>query len=391
MKRVAQFTLTIGTTLLAIGLIWVFQPTLALFGGSLAISAALRPLVQRLENRGVARSIGILIWYLLILAGLAVGVLIYALGSIDEISTGAEQLPRSYGTLIETWRYGSELERTIAAHLPDFDRILRSFTRGDGLATMSGTILGISGSIASFLLFGFAVLSLAYYWLIEVAHFERLWLSFLPVAARVRARTIWRNAETAVGAYIRTTVIAVAVSALLLLALYRVVGLPFDTLFALIGGFSQLVPRLGPILALLPPALIALALLQPLQAVVVLAVGIAIQFLTHRFAVRAIQTEALKVNPLLQVLILLALAELGGFWAMIYAPPLAALIQVLYAGIVTASTSARPEEDVLDLLTARLERLKAAPEAERIEVVSTLRRSDDLLKQARDLLENNSS
>ncbi len=390
MKRVAQITLTIGATLLAIGLIWVFQPTLALFGGSLAISAALRPLVQRLENRGIGRSIAILIWYLLILAGLAVGILIYAVGIVDEISTSAEQLPRSYGAMIEAWKHGSELQRTIATHLPDFDRLLGSFTRGDGLATVSGTIIGISGNVASFLLFGFAVLSLAYYWLIEVAHFERLWLSLLPVGARVRARTVWRNAETAVGAYIRTTVIAVAISALLLLALYRVVGLPFDTLFALIGGFSQLVPRLGPALALLPPALIALIMFQPLQAVVVLVVGIGIQIFTHRFAVRAMQTEALKVNPLLQVLVLLALAELGGFWAMIYAPPLAALIQVLYAGIVTANTSTQPEEDMLDLLTARLERLKAAPDAERIEVVSTLRRSDDLLKQARDLLENNS-
>jgi predicted PurR-regulated permease PerM len=211
MKRVAQITLTIGATLLAIGLIWVFQPTLALFGGSLAISAALRPLVQRLENRGIGRSIAILIWYLLILAGLAVGILIYAVGIVDEISTSAEQLPRSYGAMIEAWKHGSELQRTIATHLPDFDRLLGSFTRGDGLATVSGTIIGISGNVASFLLFGFAVLSLAYYWLIEVAHFERLWLSLLPVGARVRARTVWRNAETAVGAYIRTTVIAVAI------------------------------------------------------------------------------------------------------------------------------------------------------------------------------------
>ena len=53
MKRLAQITLTAGVTLLVFVLLWVFQPTLAMFGGSLAISAALRPLVQRLESRGV--------------------------------------------------------------------------------------------------------------------------------------------------------------------------------------------------------------------------------------------------------------------------------------------------------------------------------------------------
>src|SRR5690349_9921565 len=174
MKRVAQITLTIGATLLAIGLLWVFQPTLALFGGSLAISAALRPLVQRLENRGIGRGQAILIWYLLILAGLAVGVLIYGVGIVEELSTGAEQLPPAYAALLEQWKQVSDLQRSFAGYLPDFEHLITSITRGNGLATVGGTLLGISSSAASFLIFGFAVLSLAYYWLIEVAHFERL-------------------------------------------------------------------------------------------------------------------------------------------------------------------------------------------------------------------------
>jgi len=74
--------------------------------------------------------------------------------------------------------------------------------------------MGVAASAVNLLIFSFAALSLAYYWLIEAAHFERLWLSLLPVGTRVRAREIWRNAEGAVGAYIRSTVIAVAVSAL---------------------------------------------------------------------------------------------------------------------------------------------------------------------------------
>ena len=62
-------------TLLGLVLLWVFREALALFGGSLAISAALRPLVQRLEDRGVGRGLAILSWYLLILVGV---VLVYA-------------------------------------------------------------------------------------------------------------------------------------------------------------------------------------------------------------------------------------------------------------------------------------------------------------------------
>src|SRR3954466_5549858 len=102
MKRLAQITLTIGATLLGLMLLWVFQPTLALFGGSLALSAALRPLVQRLEARGIARGWAILTLYLLILAGLTVGVLIYGVGVTGELSSAAEQLPQAYAQSVES-------------------------------------------------------------------------------------------------------------------------------------------------------------------------------------------------------------------------------------------------------------------------------------------------
>jgi predicted PurR-regulated permease PerM len=232
-------------------------------------------------------------------------------------------------------------------------------------------------------------LSLAYYWLIEAAHFERLWLSLLPVGTRIRAREIWRNAEAAMGAYIRSTIIAIAVSALMLLALYRLSGLPFAAMLALIGGISHIVPRLGPALALLPAVVLALVTLPLWQAALILVIGCAIQIITHKLAVRAMQNEALKVNPLLQVLVLLVLGYVGGLWAMIYAPPLAALIQVLHTSMLLSNTTTRSQESALHLLSERLEQLHASPDAERVELASALRRSNELLKQAEGMLDSN--
>jgi predicted PurR-regulated permease PerM len=260
MKRLVQFTLTIGATLLTLLLVWVFQPTLALFGGSLAISAALRPLVQHLETRGIKRGWAILLWYMLVLAALVIGVLIYGVGVSDELRTIAEQLPQAYTSTVDAWAHGTALQQNIARGLPDFGTLMQNIANEGGLAVIGGTVLGVAGGAVSVLIFSFAALSLAYYWLIEAAHFERLWLSLLPVGVRVRAREIWRNAEAAVGAYIRATVLAVALAALLLLALYRVANIPLAFGLALLGGFSQIVPRLGPAFVLLPAILAALLL-----------------------------------------------------------------------------------------------------------------------------------
>jgi len=124
-KRLAQITLTAGVTLLVFVLLWVFQPTLAMFGGSLAISAALRPLVQRLESRGLKRGVAILIWYLLILAALAVGALLYGVGVAGEVGSAIELLPQAYTSLVDRWQHGAALQQALSRGLPRFDELFR--------------------------------------------------------------------------------------------------------------------------------------------------------------------------------------------------------------------------------------------------------------------------
>jgi predicted PurR-regulated permease PerM len=387
MKRLIQISLTIAATLLCFLLLWVFRPTLALLGGSLAISAALRPLVQRLEERGIGRGIAILIWYLLILAGLVIGGLIYGLGLTEEVSAAAERLPRFYEMTVAAWQQGSELQQMVANGLPNFGDLLRSLGDAGGLAVAGGAVVGIVEHLFGDLVFLFAALSLAYYWLIEATHFERLWLSLLPVGVRVRARDIWRNTESAVGAYIRSTVVAVTVAGMLLLTLYTLVGLPFRSLLALVGGLAHIVPSLGPALGLLPAVLVGLTI-SPLEGAIVLVGGVLVQVLTQQVVVRMLKAQAVKVNPLLQVMLILALADLGGFLAIVFGPPLAAMIQVLYANLLSPSVVGQPREGALDLLDERLGRLRADADLQSLELSSVLQRSEELLGQARVFLED---
>lgn len=389
MKRLTQITLTIIATLLCFLLLWEFRPALELFGGSLALSATLRPLVRRLEERGVARGYAILIWYVLLLALLAAVVFVFGVGISGEIAAAIEGFPNWYSALRTQLAQGGVLGRTLGEALPDFGGAL-----GGGLppALVGGTAAGLVGGLVSQIVLLLAMLSLAFYWLMEVTHFERLWLSLLPVSVRIRAREIWRSAEEAVGVYVRSTLVAVLFSGLLLLGSYRIIAavpglglVPFAALLALLGGLSQLVPRIGPGLALLLSVGIT-AVVAPPAALVVLISGIAIHLAAHRFASTMSRSSADRVNPLLQVLVLLALAELGGLGAMLFGPPLAALVQVLNNS-VRASGAERPsEQQALEGLVERLQLLKAEADPERKEYLSALNRSQELMSQARQLL-----
>jgi len=55
--------------------------------------------------------------------------------------------------------------------------------------------------------------------------------------------------------------------------------------------------------------------------------------------------------------------------------------------LLTSSAVTQQRESELELLAERLARLQASPDAERVEIASTLRRSDDLLGRARVLLD----
>lgn len=389
MKRLAQITLTIVATLLCFLLLWEFRPALELFGGSLALSATLRPLVRRLEDRGVARSYAILIWYVLLLVVIAAVVFVFGVGISGDIAMAIEGFPRWYEAARTQLAQSGALASAIGQALPD----LGSTAEG-GLppVLVGGTAAGLVGGLVGQIVLLLATLSLAFYWLIEATHFERLWLSLLPVGARIRAREIWRNAETAVGVYARSTLLAVVFSGLLLLGSYQIIAaipglgmVPFAALLALVGGLSHLVPRIGPGLAVLLSVAVTLVV-APAAALVVLVSGIVIHIAAHRLAGSITNTSANRVNPLLQVLVLLALSEIGGLGAILFGPPLAALIQVLNNSLRASGAEHRSEQQALEGLAQRLELLHAEADPEQKEYLSALRRSRELMAQARQLL-----
>lgn len=389
MKRLAQITLTIVSTLLCFLLLWEFRPALELFGGSLALSATLRPLVRRLEERGIARGYAILIWYVLLLALIAAVVFVFGLGISGEIAQTLESFPAWYANLRAELAAGGTITNTINQSLPDLSGALEG---GLPPALIGGTAAGLVGGLVGQIVLLLAMLSLAFYWLMEATHFERLWLSLMPVGTRIRAREIWRNAEEAVGVYVRSTLVAVLFSGLLLLGAYRLIEfipgvgiIPFAAALALIGGLSHLVPRIGPAAVLLFTAAIV-AMISIGAALAVVVCGIVIHVAAHHVADRMIVNSVSRVNPLLQVLVLLALAEIGGLSAIVFGPPLAALIQVLNNSLRASGAEQPSEQQALDRLHERLQLLQANADPERKEYLNALRRSQELMSQARQIL-----
>ncbi len=249
-------------------------------------------------------------------------------------------------------------------------------------------VLGLSQDIGGLLSGTLVILFLSIYWSINQIHFERLWLSLLPSNHRSEARGIWRTIEPDIGAYIRGQLFQSAISGILLGLGFWVLGSPYPVLLGLIGAILCLIPVLGAPLAILPPLMIGLltsaqvSLFTTLFAFLVLvAIGI---------WVRPRLFKRQWDNPILTVVLLIAMADAFGLVGIIIAPPLSAVCQILWSRLVSHREASGASSQISDL-KERQERLRimigAMEETPSPLVTSSVERLSDLIDKAEPILE----
>ena len=217
-------------------------------------------------------------------------------------------------------------------------------------------------------------------------HFERLWLSLLPVGWRARVRDIWRTVEPALGAYLRNVALRSILVGLLLGLGYWALGSPYATLLALIGAVALLIPMVGVALAVVAPLLVGLLTSVPLSLVTTL---LAIAVLTAlklwvepRFFKRG------HDNPILTIVILMALADAFGLFGLILAPPLSAVCQILWSRLVSQRAASGAAGQFSDLKERQMQvrAVVAEMDAPPPLVTSSLERLTSLLERAESTL-----
>jgi predicted PurR-regulated permease PerM len=229
---------------------------------------------------------------------------------------------------------------------------------------------------------------LSIYWSINQTHFERLWLSLLPSEQRTQARDIWRTIEPDLGAYIRSEVIQSLLAAFLLGIGYWLLGSPYPALLALVGALAWLIPVVGIALALILPLLMGFLTSVPLGLFTVLytlMVLIAIQVWVEPRLVKRKWD-----NPVLTLIILLAMADAFGLPGILVAPPISAVCQILWHLLISDRIVSGTVIQFSDL-KERQSRLQVAIEEMGEHphplVVSSMQRFTGLLEKAEPILQ----
>jgi len=377
--------IAVMTTLLALVMLWQFRIVVIYVLISLAVAATVRPIARSETRRSFATRLLLILLYVVSLA--IFGLLIFLVGRL--LIVDLQQLGQKISTQ-STWILPSQLEaglfqQALVGWLPTPDKLFEAITsqRQLMLSAVLGFTQGIGGIVSAFLV----ILFLSIYWGINQNHFERLWLSLLPSEQRTPARDIWRTLERDLGAYIRSEIIQSLLAVMLLGLGYRLLGSPYPALLAVVGAVAWLVPVVGAALAVILPLLLGLltggelSLFAVLYTLIVL---IALQvWVEPRLFRRKLD------NPILTLVILLAMADAFGLLGIIFAPPLSAVCQILWNLLVSNRLAAGNAVQVSDLKERQARLRVAIEEMDELPpplVISSMERLTDLLEKAEPIL-----
>jgi putative permease len=385
-KQLVVFGTAVMTTLLVLVVLWQFSIAIVYVLISLALAATVRPLVNGWSRRTFITRLGLILLYLVVLGGF--GLLIFLVGRfvIGEIQQLGETLSAHNTWNLPPWLEGSSFQLAVVAWLPAPDKLFEAITGQQGQLVLP-TVFGFTQGIGGFVSGALVILLLSIYWSINQIHFERLWLSLLPSGQRKQARGIWRTVESDVGSYIRSEIIQSLLAFMLLGLGYWLLGSPYPILLALVGALTWLVAVVGAPLAIILPLIFGLltslqlslfTVLYTLVVLIALQVWVEPRLYHHRWN-----------NPILTLIVLLAMADAFGLVGILVAPPLSVLCQILWSRLVSNRTAAGASVRISDLIE-RQGRLRTII-GEMVElppplVTSSMERLTGLLEKAEPIL-----
>lgn len=333
-------TATIFVVAVAIGFwfLYAFSNVITLLLLAIVLGTAIRPAVDWLHRRGLARVAGVLIIYLLLLAALAViGILIAPLIA-EQAAVIAQGLPGYYETA-RTWLVGSpsRLVFFIGSRLPGQLPLL--------LGSLPGAAepLPVFEQLLRFLLSIFLIFLIGFYWTLESERAIRSLLFFFPRERRERLRAVIDEIDERLGGYIRGQgLLSFSIGTAALVA-YWIIGLPYLLVLGIFAGLMELVPILGPALGAIPAILVALTI-SPEKAIWVVVATLIIQVMENYLLVPQIMKRFVGVSPMINLLAMVTLGSILGIPGALLAIPTAAVLQLILRHWLISKQTAEMEE-----------------------------------------------
>ncbi len=302
--------------------------------------------IMRLERHGIPRAVGMHIAFLAFLAFLffmVVGLIPILWRQLAQflqelprmINNGQDlllRLPESYPQVLseeQVWNFINALRSGIT-------------DIGTNFLSLSLTTIPVAITILVYLF----LVPLMVFFFLKDKHQILAWLSrFLP-RDRQMVNEVWQEMDAQMGNYVRGKVYEIIIVGAAAYILFKVLGLAYAPLLAVLVGLSVLIPYIGAASVTVPVALVGYFQWGLGHEFTTLLVSyFVLQFLDGNVLVPILFSEANNLHPNAIIVAILVFGGLWGFWGIFFAIPLATLVKALINAWPTTQDGHRPQAD----------------------------------------------
>jgi len=297
---------------------------LLLFFAAYVIACALNPYVVKMQkhmSRSLASIIAVLCSCIAIFA-LFIPILFM---TIREITTFLISLPNKIVGIVSylhsTTMFGKKLSEIIFAN-----NILA------GQSDFAGNLVNQSWNftlgIFEVAVIAVALMMIVYYLLVDKDYLRRKFIEFFPQDIKLRASIILSTISNKVGGYVGAQILSMIAVGLMTTIFLAVMRVDYFMLLGLITGIFDIVPIVGPTLALAIILLVAYPL-GLVKVLIIIALFLVVQQLSNYVVRPIVFGKYMELHPLMMFLALFLAQQFLGFWGVILSPAIAATICVL--------------------------------------------------------------
>ena len=163
---------------------------------------------------------------------------------------------------------------------------------------------------------------------------------FLPTSYREGILIVGREIDRTMTGFIRGQIIISGIVALLVSLSLFLLGVDYPLLNGIFAGITSIIPFIGVILAAIPPLFLAYIEFQNGLILLKVAAAFGVIYFVEGYLVKPLVfRESMDLNPLLTLLMVMALGELMGFWGILLAIPIAASLKIFFSHVANGTFS----------------------------------------------------
>lgn len=297
--------------------------SLALLFAAIVIAEAICPLIDRME-RWMPRGVAVIGIYSLLI-GTVIGALWFVIPDLGSQARNiASQIPEVADEVTDTVDEVTDVvDDESVPVINDVESSVRQavsrFT--SAIADFSTTLVT---SVAQIVLVGF----MSAYWLMSRSSLFGFIRSLAPKEREDAVSGTLDALSETVGGYVRGVAISAVMVGVLAYAGLMIIGVEYALVLALIAGFGEFLPIVGPIITAVPAVVVAL-FDSPTQALIVAVLYLILQQVESNIITPNVMSNQADVPPLMTIVAITAGGSIGGILGALIAIPFAGVIKVM--------------------------------------------------------------